>query len=119
MSSNAILSDYQWFKILAFLRSHPRAYVGKEESCRLFLDAVLWITRSGAQWRFLPEKYGHWNSVYKRFARWCDHGVWEAMHLHFVNEPDMENLLLDSTIIRAHSCAAGAPQKTADRKPRG
>ena len=118
MSTNAKLSDRQWFKILAFLRAHPRAYVGQGASCRTFVEAVLWIARSGAQWRFLPKEYGNWNSVYKRFARWCDHGVWEAMHLHFVDDPDMENLIIDSTIVRAHPCAAGAPQKTVAKLPR-
>ena len=118
MSSNAILLDSQWRKIHAFLRTHPRAYVGEPESCRLFVEAVLWISRTGAQWRFLPEKYGNWNSVYKRFARWCDHGVWEAMHQHFINDPDMENLIVDSTIVRAHPCAAGAPKKTVAKTPR-
>ena len=118
MSTNAKLSDRQWFKILAFLRAHPRAYVGQGASCRTFVEAVLWITRSGAQWRFLPKEYGNWNSVYKRFARWCDHGVWEAMHLHIVDDPDMENLIIDSTIVRAHPCAAGAPQKTVAKPPR-
>lgn len=112
MSSNATISDVQWRKILAFLRMHPRAYVGKEAECRLFVEAVLWITRSGAQWRFLPKEYGYWNSVYKRFARWCDHGVWDAMHLHFADDPDMENLIIDSTVVRAHPCAAGASKKT-------
>ena len=118
MSSNATLSDRQWFKILAFLRAHPRAYVGQGASCRTFVEAVLWIARTGAQWRFLPKEYGNWNSVYKRFARWCDHDVWEAMHLHFVDDPDMENLIIDSTIVRAHPCAAGAPQKTVVKPPK-
>ncbi len=118
MSSNAKLSDRQWFKFLAFLRAHPRAYVGQRASCHTFIEAVLWIARTGAQWRFLPKEYGNWNSVYKRFARWCDHGVWEAMHLHFVDDPDMENLIIDSTIVRAHPCAAGAPQKTVAKLPR-
>ena len=50
-------------------------------------------------------------SVYKRFARWCDHGVWERIHQHFVDDPDMEYLIIDSTVVRAHPSAAGAPQK--------
>ena len=118
MSTNAKLSDGQWFKIRVFLRTHPRAYVGKEASCRLFVEAVHWIMRTGAQWRFLPKEYGCWNSVYKRFARWCDHGVWEDMHQHFADDPDMENQIIDSTIVRAHRAAAGAPQKTVDRLPK-
>jgi transposase len=102
------LQDKQWQKIYVFLQEHPRAYAGEESQCRLFVEAVLWISRSGAQWRLLPEKYGKWNSVYKRFASWSDHEVWEDMHQHFVDDPAMENMIIDSTVIRAHPCAAGA-----------
>jgi transposase len=66
------LPDDQWMKIHAFLRRDIHAYVGNSQQCQRFVEAVLWIDRSGAQWRFLPTEYGHWNSVYKRFARWCD-----------------------------------------------
>ena len=113
--SSIKIKDNQWHKILNFLRECPRAYVGQEAACRRFVEGVLWMTRSGAQWRLLPEKYGHWNSVYKRFARWCDHGVWEQMHQHFADDPDMEYLILDGTIVRAHPCAAGAQKKTGDK----
>ena len=106
------LTDNQWTKIREFLQGDPNAYVGKDEqACRRFVEAVKWMSRSGAQWRLLPVEYGKWNSVYKRFVRWCEAGVWERMLSHFANEPDMENGMIDSTIVRAHPCAAGAQKK--------
>ena len=110
--SNITLSPEQWSRVLEFLRSQPGLYVGKEADCKRFVEAIIWMSRSGAPWRLLPAEYGNWNSVYKRFARWCDHGVWEAMHQHLVDDPDMEHLIIDSTIVRAHHSAAGAPKKT-------
>jgi transposase len=65
--STLVLQDEQWSKILQFLRSCPRVYLGQETQCRRVVEGVLWIACSGAQWRLLPAKYGHWNSVYK----WC------------------------------------------------
>lgn len=114
--STVQLRDDEWAKMLAFLRADARVYVGSESECRRFLEGVLWIARSGAQWRLLPEQYGPWNSVYKRYARWCDHDVWWRMLRHFSDDPDLESVFLDSTIIRAHPCAAGA-QKNMVRPP--
>lgn len=65
--------------------------------------------RTGAPWRDLPTELGQWNAVFKRHGRWADKGVWQGLHTYFIDEPDMEWLLIDSTVVRAHPCAAGAP----------
>lgn len=106
-------NNQQWEKVLSFLKTCPNIYVGQEKECRQFLEAVFWITRSGSQWRLLPEKYGNWNSVYKRFARWSEAGVFEKLFDYFSSDRDLEYLLIDSTIIRAHACSAGAQKKRA------
>ncbi len=111
------LSDEDWGKIREFLRQEPHAYLGRDEtSCRRFLDAVKWMSRSGAQWRLLPEEFGAWHSVYKRFARWCQLGVFERMLAALAAEPDTEHGMLDATIVRAHPCAAGAQKNMGSKR---
>lgn len=102
------LDNRTWQHILEFLRQQSDVYVGQEMDCRQFIEAVLWMSRSGAQWRLLPECYGKWNSVYQRFNRWSKRGIWQRLQQSLIELPDLENLLLDSTTIRAHACAAGA-----------
>ena len=109
----------QWLRIIQFLRTCSGVSVGQEENCRRFLTGILWISRTGAQWRALPPEYGRWNSVYKRFLRWCEQGVWKKIQEAFANDPDLEHLLLDSTVIQAHPCAAGAPFKSRGQGTQG
>jgi len=109
------LKDKQWHKIEEFLRATPEVYVGQEQACRRFVEGVWWLLRSGAQWRLLPVEYGLWNSVYKRFCRWSERGVWQAMFEHFATDPSMERVMLDSSVVRAHACAAGATHKKGGR----
>ena len=114
--TDVTLTDNQWTNIRDFLVQDPNAYVGNEAQCRRFVEAVKWMGRSGAQWRLLPSKYGKWNSVFKRFRRWCENGVWQRMLNHFADDPDMEHGMIDSTIVRAHPCAAGAQKNTARKR---
>ena len=112
--SGISFTDRQWSAIHTFLLADSNVYACNEASTRIFLEAVMWVARSGAQWRLLPERYGIWNTVYKRFARWENNGVWQRMFEHFAGDPDMEHIMIDSSVIRAHPCAAGV-QKKQDR----
>lgn len=116
--SRITLRDDQWQKILPFLREHPHVYVGDEANCLRFVEAALWMLRTGAQWRTLPAENGKWNSVYKRFSRWCDQKVFDDLFDYFSDDADMENVMPDSTVVRAHPCAAGAPKKRVAKQPR-
>jgi transposase len=76
---------------------------------RRVLDAIFWIARTGAPWRDLPEELGNWNSVHRQFRRWTAAGLWDVM-LQGLTEGGGDDALqmIDSTIVRAHHCAAGA-----------
>ena len=105
------IKDSQWEKIYNFLKNEQRVYAQDEAKMRLFIEAILWMARSGAPWRLLPEKYGHWNTVFRRFSRWSDRGIWQAMFEHFSTDTDMSEVMIDATIVRAHHSAAGALKK--------
>jgi len=68
----------------------------------------MWIAKTGAPWRDLPEEYGKWFTVHKRFLRWSKNGVWQMVFNTLAVDADTEWLMIDSTIIRAHQHAAGA-----------
>ncbi len=74
----------------------------------MFVEGVLWIVRTGAPWRDLPEVFGRWNSAFRRFSRWAAKGVWDRIFTALSDDADFEYLILDSTIVRAHQHAAGA-----------
>ena len=78
---------------------------------RLFVEAVLWIARTGSPWRDLPSELGNWHNVYTRYSRWGKKGIWESVARAVSTDRDLEALLLDSTIVRAHQHSAGAQKK--------
>jgi len=111
-----LLRDDQWKRIEAMLPGKVGDRGRTAGDNRLFVEAVLWIARTGTPWRDLPKAFGPWNSVYKRFARWSDSGVWHRVFEELARDADFEEVFLDSTIVRAHQHAAGAPKKTAIRR---
>lgn len=102
------LTDVQWNLIKEHLpgkRSDPGRTATDN---RRFVDGVLWLARTGAPWRDLPERYGRWNSAFQRFSRWSKRGIWQRILEVLGSDEELEHLLLDSTTVRAHQHAAGA-----------
>jgi transposase len=77
------------------------------------VEAMLWVLRTGAPWRDLPDAYGAWQSVYTRFARWSQSGVLARLLEALARERDGEGFHIDATIVRAHQDAAGAAKEGA------
>lgn len=103
-----VLSDSQWNRIAPELpgKQGDPGRTGKDN--RLFLEAVLWIARTGAPWRDLPEAFGKWKTVYTRFSRWAGKGIWESLFNKMAEEPDFEYVIVDGTIVRVHQHGTGA-----------
>jgi transposase len=104
------IQDDPWDRIKDLLPGRPGSRGRNAFDNRLFVDAVLWIGKTGAPWRDLPERFGNWNSVWRRFDRWSQKGVWRQVFLE-LGDPDLEWLILDSTVVRAHPHAAGAKKR--------
>jgi transposase len=104
------LTDEQWQQIEHLLPGREGCPGAHAEDNRLFVNAIIWVARTGAPWRDLPERFGNWNSVFQRFNRWAKQGVWQKV-FEAIRDPDLESLMLDSTTIRAHQHAAGAVGK--------
>lgn len=109
-----VLSDGQWERIAALLpgKAGDRGVTAKDN--RLFVEAVLWIARTGSPWRDLPEVFGHWHRVYVRYSRWGKSGVWARVLASVSGVPDLEYLMVDGSIVRVHQ--HGAAKKTAKRR---
>lgn len=101
------ISDEHWERIKDLLPGKEGDPGVTAKDNRLFVDAVRWIAKTGAPWRDLPERFGHGNSVWKRFDRWARQGVGKKV-FQAMQDADVEWLLLDSSVIRAHQHAAGA-----------
>ena len=113
-----VLRDDQWERIKPFVPGGMKGKRGPRSNGRLFIDALLWMARSGARWRDLPERFGPYERAKQRYYRWLREGVLTRIFEAMAAEPDLEWVMLDATIIRAHLHAAGAPKKRGARTPR-
>ena len=101
------LNEAQWVKISPLLPGKAGDAGRQATDNRLFVNGCLWVLRSGAHWCDLPERYGKWKTVHRRFSRWCHAGVWERVFTALTADRDNQYLMIDSTIVRAHQQAAG------------
>lgn len=110
-----LLRDDQWLRIAPMLhgKAGDRGRTGADN--RLFVEAVLWMARTGTPWRDLHPAFGPWNTVFRRFSRWADKGVWQVLFAKLCEDADFEEVFLDSTIVRAHQHAAGASKKRGNK----
>lgn len=104
-----VLKDEQWDRIKQMLPGKAGDPGATAKDNRRFVEAVLWIARTGAPWRDLPEVFGHWHNVYNRFSRWCSRGIWEKVFGELNKDCDMEHLMIDGSVVRIHQ--HGAPKK--------
>lgn len=109
------LRDDQWKQIEGLLPGKVGDRGRSAADNRLFVEAVLWIARTGSPWRDLPVEFGRWNSAYQRFARWSRSGVWHRVLATLGRDRNFREVFIDSTIVRAHQHAAGAAKKTAPK----
>lgn len=101
------LSDAQWNMIKTLFPQYRTGRPAQHSNHKMF-NAMLWISKTGAPWRDLPEYYGPWKSVYTRMSRWTDSGLLERIFQTLNDTPDLENLHMDATIVSAHQHSAGA-----------
>jgi transposase len=113
------LRDDQWDRIKDLLPGREGTVGVTAADNRLFVEAVLYRYRAGIPWRDLPERFGDWKNVHRRFSRWAKAGVWERVFRHLATDADNEYAMLDSTIVRAHQHSAGAKKKTPHSKQSG
>lgn len=119
-ASRKMITDAHWPELEKAINQakHSRAGAPAVQDDREFIEAVLWIARTGSPWRDLPANLGYWHAVYMRFRRWETRGVWKKLWkaLQAKEFANARHLFIDSTTVRAHQHAAGAPKKRAHNR---
>ena len=116
------LSNEQWERIAKLLPPEKPKTGRPANEHRPIVNGILWILRTGAPWRDLPERYGSWSTVASRFYRWRSQGIWDRVLAELQADGDQQGALdweihyLDGSVIRVHQHAAGA--KKVPRRPK-
>jgi len=112
------LTDWQWERIEAFVPGGREGRRGPRSDNRRFVNGLIWMARSGSRWRDLPERFGNYQTVKRRYYRWVENGVLDQLFAALAQEADLDWVSIDSTSIRAQAQASGAPLKRGVRRPR-
>jgi transposase len=116
------LTDTEWERLEPLLPSREGKQGRPYSDHRRMLNGMLWVLRTGAPWRDLPERYGSWHSVYSRFRRWSRAGVFQRIEAAVIAEEDAkgaidwESMAIDGSYIKVHPHACGARQEGGPKK---
>lgn len=113
------LRDDQWERLRDLVPGGRAGQRGPRCNNRLFVDALLWMARSGARWRDLPERHGDYQAAKRRYYRWVERDALGGFLAVLAADSDLEWLMTDSTIVRAHQRAAGARRSKGGLMPKG
>lgn len=108
-----MLSNRQWRKIEPLLPGKRQDPGRTGENNRLTLEGILWIARTGAPWRDLPEVFGHWNTVYQRFNRWVKRGVFDRVFQILNKNLQLRTVMIDGTFVKVHQHGTGSLKESA------
>lgn len=101
-----VLKDAGWARMAPHIIGDERSRGSSGRNNRMVVEGVLWIVRTGSPRRDLPEAFGDWNTVFRRFSRWSSKGVWDRIFAATADDPYFEYLIVDSTIVRTHQHAS-------------
>ena len=102
------LPDPTWASLHAKLRAIPRIWKADAAALRRFVEAVIYVLRTGVAWEDLPARFGRPNSVQRRFRRWAREGIWDELFLSGVPTDALGTVMLDSSACKAQRFASGA-----------
>ena len=108
MTTRRVITDRMWVIMEPHCLGKPTDPGRTGSDNREFMEAILWIARTGSPWRDLPTEFGNWNTIFKRFRDWVKQGVLERMFKDLSGDPDMEHAMVDATIVKVHRHGQGA-----------
>ena len=110
------LTDEEWDRVKGYFEEEKAGGKGRPRSeARKMLNGIVWISRSGAPWRDMPERYGNYSTVYGWYAKWQESGLIAKILEDLGTDADLQDMSLDSTCSKVHQHAAGA-KKGVQRK---